>query len=1010
MNYLKIQTIVLFFSLFSLFSQSTSQIENGKALLQSSGLSKSQIEGIAKSKGYSDKDIKSVIQKENSSKTISLEPIPTLNKTVELLEIENNNNLIKSPTKLDKLKVYSGESDLEIIHESGKSNGSIAGSENEKKIFFGYDIFSRDPALFQATTSGAVDPSYLVGPGDEIIVMLWGETQFRQVLKVDREGFVFIPEIGQLFVNGLNLTLLESKLFKVFSQSYASLNPQGKEPTTFLDVSLGNLRPLRIQVLGEVAQPGAYTVSHSATLFSALYYFNGPMFSGSLRDIQLIRGGRKIKSIDFYNYLLTGQKPEDQKLQLDDVIFIPRRKKSVKIQGEINRSGIFELKSGENLLDLLDIAGGLKITAYLGRAQIDRIVPFDERKESKIDRMFYDVNLKDVLGSKKIVPLQDGDRIKILSVLESRQNVVSISGSITRPGSYELGDSLRVSDLISKADGLLGDAYFERVDLVRTNKDFKEKLIKLDLTLALKNNPKHNVLLKDKDRVRIYGMTEMVAKTYVSIIGHVKTPGFYPLQENTTLYDLVFKAGGFVDDEFKKKAYLERAELVRRKENSVEKEIISFSLSEILKKRGMANEKLLANDAIRIFSLVEIEGGKDFIKIIGHVKRPGRYELFKENMTIYDLLFKAGGFDDPIFKSKTYLDRADLIRFDKNRITKTIIPFDLKSVLSDQKNKQNKLLLTGDIIRVYSEEVFTSVKPVFIDGALKNPGEYTYKTKMNLKDLILEAGGLSGNTNEYRVEISRIDPNNNDLSEYATVSLFQLSKNFSMKTLSNTNYNGNQKMAPNAFILEPFDLISIKPTPYFRSQKQVEILGEVLYPGKYTILNSNEKITDIIKRAGGLRANAFLRGSEYFRNNQKINVSFKTITKNNKSSLNFKVQNNDKILINIHPNLINITGGVNKPGIHAFVPGKKMKYYLNLAGGLNQKADKKSMWVEYANGESKKYKRFYISGPKIYDGSKIFIDELEPSEPLDRTEFAKEITSIIANLVQVITITVLALK
>ena len=152
--------------------------------------------------------------------------------------------------------------------------------------------------------------------------MLWGETQFRQVFKVDREGFVFIPEIGQVFVNGLNLNLLESKLFRVFSQSYASLNPKGTKATTFLDVSLGNLRPLRIQVIGEVSQPGAYTVSPSATLFSSLYYFKGPTNLGSLREIRLIRRGEVLTSIDFYNYLLNGKKTKDEKLQLDDVIFL----------------------------------------------------------------------------------------------------------------------------------------------------------------------------------------------------------------------------------------------------------------------------------------------------------------------------------------------------------------------------------------------------------------------------------------------------------------------------------------------------------------------------------------------------------------------------------------------------------------------------------------------------------------------------------------------------------------
>ena len=216
--------------------------------------------------------------------------------------------------------------------------------------------------------------------------MLWGETEFRQVLNVNKEGFIFIPEIGQVFVNGLNLTLLESKLFRVLSKSYNSLEPEGREATTFLDVSLGNLRPLRIQVLGEVSQPGAYSVSPSATLFSSLYYFNGPTIFGSLRDLRLIRADKQIATIDFYDYLLTGTQPNDQKLQLDDVVFIPKRKKTITILGEVNRPGIYELKDKESLSNLISMAGDLKVTAYLDRAQIDRIVPFNKRKEMGMDR------------------------------------------------------------------------------------------------------------------------------------------------------------------------------------------------------------------------------------------------------------------------------------------------------------------------------------------------------------------------------------------------------------------------------------------------------------------------------------------------------------------------------------------------------------------------------------------------------------------------------------------------
>jgi len=296
-----------------LFGQTAEQIKKAKEVIQRTGMSESQARDAAKARGYTDKQIDAGIQKEKASKTGSGESVPEAAEKIGLPELGKSNEVVQEQPALETMEPITGEElpvigeelpimgedDLEIVDDSGLDIESEAQPARGGLTYFGYDIFARDPALFQATSVGAVDPNYLIGPGDEIIVMLWGETQFRQVLTVDREGFVFIPEIGQVFVNGLNLNLLESKLFRVFSQSYASLNPQGRTPTTFLDVSLGNLRPLRIQVLGEVAQPGAYTVSPSATLFSSLYYFNGPTTRGSLRDIQLIRGGKKISSIEF---------------------------------------------------------------------------------------------------------------------------------------------------------------------------------------------------------------------------------------------------------------------------------------------------------------------------------------------------------------------------------------------------------------------------------------------------------------------------------------------------------------------------------------------------------------------------------------------------------------------------------------------------------------------------------------------------------------------------------------
>jgi len=1214
-----------------LFGQTAQEIKKAKGMIQRMGISESQAKATAEAQGYSKKQIDAVIQKEKTSKAESGKTVSEATENIGLPELGKSNEVAQEQPVVETMKPIEGEGlpvineklpiienddleivgdgDLEVVDETELNIESEGQPVRGALTYFGYDIFARDPALFQGTSVGAVDPNYLIGPGDEIIVMLWGETQFRQVLTVDREGFVFIPEIGQVFVNGLDLNLLESKLFRVFSQSYASLNPQGRTPTTFLDVSLGNLRPLRIQVLGEVAQPGAYTVSPSATLFSSLYYFNGPTTLGSLRDIQLIRGGKKIASIDFYDYLLTGKKPKDQKLQLDDVIFIPRRLKTVRIEGEINREGIYELKPKENLTDLIAMAGDLKITAYLDRSQIDRIVPFEDREKLGMDRMFTDVNLDQVLKTKEGFSLQDGDRIQVFSVLDLRKNVVDLRGAVTRPGSYDLGVSLKLKELINKADGLLGDAYLDRIDVVRIKPDFTEELIKLDLGQALAGNTDHNIQLQGLDRVRVYGMTEMVPKTYVSITGHAKRPGRFLLQENMTLYDLIFKAGGYVDEEYKKLTYLERAELVRVSKDSDEKEIIPFNLGLVLDKQGIANMALRTDDAIRIYSVNEIEGDTRYVSISGHVKRPGRYELFEENMTLYDLifktggftdreykkrtylkraelvrinedsnekevipfnlglvlnkqglsntilriddavriysmleiegdtryvsisghvkrpgrytlyesnmtlydlifkaggfmdeefkkhtylkraelvrvredsdekeiipfdlglvldkqgiadtvlraddaiqiyslneiegetryvsitghvkrpgsyelfeenmrihdlLFKTGGFDDLQFKASTFLGRADLIRFDKDRITQTIIPFHLGRVLVDKTDKQNFKLLPGDELRVYAEKTFNSVRSVSINGVVRNPGTYSLKTGMTIEDLILEAGGVTEDVYKYKIEVGRIDPNNLDEEIFAELIELEMLNDY---TISNIQYQVEPSSSSilidrDDFLLQPYDYVSVRPDPFFKMQRKVTVSGAVYYPGIYTIMSPNETISDIIERADGLRPNAYAFGSTFSRKGQVVQLDIEKITKRPKSKLNIEVQDGDEINIALQPKIIQVLGEVNAPGFYKFQPRKRISDIIKMAGGYSQDAEKEDVYIRYANGISMKYSR-WLGNRKVMDGSIITVGLKKEEEPFDVTEYAKELTSILASLAQTIAIIAVALR
>ena len=967
--------------------QSNQEIKKLVKSAKASGFTNEQIINKAKSSGITDEQINA-----KKSELYSNQKTPSVPKFDQNISVRPNSSNKENQIELKNENQEKDIQDEEVIIEKKAQQGK------QSLKYFGYDIFKKDPSVFQDTQVGAVDPSYVISPGDEVIVMLWGETQFRQVLTVNREGFIFIPDIGQVFVNGLNLNLLESKLFKVLSQSFASLSPKSGEATTFLDISLGNLKPLRIQVLGEINQPGAYTVGPTTTLFTSLYYFNGPSKLGSLRDIRLIRNGKEISSIDFYDYLMTGKQPNDEKLQLDDVIFIPKRKKSISISGEINKPAVYELKNNDTFKDLIDMAGGLRVTAYLDRAQIDRVVPMEQRENLGMDRMFVDIDLKEILTtSTDSFELFDGDYISIYSIMDARQNFAEISGAVSRPGKYELIDSMRVKDLVMKADSLLGDAYLDRVDITRIKSNFDLELIKLDLKKILDDNVEENILLQNLDIVKVYRNTEMISQNYVSIEGHVRNPGEYLLKNNMTLYDIIFIAGGHVDDIFIKETYLERAELIRENIITGKKEIIPFNVGEVLNKTGIYSINLKANDRIKIYSKQDIEGPGRFVQIAGSVKNPGRYELLEDNMTIYDLIFMAGGMGDKIFKSQTYLERADLIRLDDDQINSNLITLNLEEVLKDKDSPENIMLRPGDILRVYSKEVFNFNRYLTISGIISNPGKYVYKTNMKIKDLILEAGGVTQDVFRYRVELARIDQNFVTDQKFAKSIIFDIDNNYNLIDQSKEIF------------LEPYDYIIIRPDPFFDMQKIISVSGAVKYPGDYAILNSEEKISDILLRAGGLSYNHHAKNSQFFREDKLVQIDLEKILKNSRNRQDLRVNSNDKIFVPTKKNIFEVRGEVSSPGFFTYEKGIRYKESIKNCGGFTQFADSKNIYISYPNGKSKKI-NYFFQNPKIMDGSTVFIGKEEEKGPFDSTEFAKELASILSDFAQVLSFIFIAIN
>ena len=362
--------------------------------LNQSGLTIDEAKKIAEKQGLLDGVSQSNVQfGDEDSKLKDLKNEDVSDDIIQSFDLDKSNNASDDLSEQNKEKI-------EPLKEE---SNEILDTQNSNLKYFGYDIFLNNPEIFQSSISDYVDPDYIIGPGDEIILLLWGETELNNSFFVEKDGYLFIPNVGQVFVNGLTLKRLESKLFQLLKKVYSSLEPSSGNPTTFFDVSLGalTLRPTRVFALGEVNQPGAYEIKSTATLFTSLYYFNGPSYNGSLRNIKLIRDNKEIATIDFYDYLLKGKQLNDQSLQRDDVIFIPKRGKSVTIIGEINRPAVYELKDSDILEDLIEIAGGIKNTTYLDRIKIDRILTSENRIKKGIDRIVIDLNLSDNYEKKR---------------------------------------------------------------------------------------------------------------------------------------------------------------------------------------------------------------------------------------------------------------------------------------------------------------------------------------------------------------------------------------------------------------------------------------------------------------------------------------------------------------------------------------------------------------------------------------------------------------------------------
>lgn len=753
--------------------------------------------------------------------------------------------------------------------------------------YFGYDIFKHIPAAFEPTAIGPVDPGYLLGPGDVLKLTVWGEAEFQYQLEVDREGRIFIPNVGQVFVMGTPLNTLEDKLKKQLSKYYSGLAT--RPPRVFMDVSITKLRPLRIFVMGEVKQPGGYTISSYATVFNALYSVGGPLVRGSLRNVKVLRDNKVVATVDLYDYLLRGDQTSDVRLQNNDLVFIVPRGKTVSIRGEVRRPAVYELRENEHLITLIGYAGGLLSTAYLDHAQIDRVKPFEERIKGKEDRVVVDISLKDSLGKGgKDVVLYDADDVQVFSILDEKKNFVSIQGAVWRPGRYELGKIRTIKDVIAAAEGIKPDTYLGKGDLERVRPDLTREFLTFDVAKALKGEREYDLELRAKDAVRLYSIHEIEFEKSVSVNGHVKYPQTIPYADSLTLYDLVFKAGGLLDPEFQKSTYLERADLVRLNPDMITKRIIPFNLQRLLDD-STYNIPLQPRDEVIVYGIGVREVTDKYVTINGHVKSPGKYPL-RSNMTLNDLVLLAGGFTED----------ASLLEAEVSRIR----PEGLR----------------GDSLSIILHPRLT-------------------------RDFALEVSG------EPLHELSQGDPPR----------------------------NGD-------FYLQYMDQVLIRPNPDFKPQQNVTVEGEVLYPGTYAIQYKGERLSDILARSGGPTKIAYLGGAQFYRGGKRLVVDFEEAYRNKDEDHDIMMLAGDRVTIPPRPRTVFVTGEVNNPGLQVFIDGQSVSDYIDRAGGRTDSAQYALLTLP--TGETKKVSFGWFSrDPNVLEGSTIVVTKKPAEPPPERKEF-----------------------
>lgn len=631
------------------------------------------------------------------------------------------------------------------MKETMKKRQELKVSTASENDVFGRNIFNIDKLTFQPNLNMATPENYRLGPGDEVIVDVWGASQNTMRLEISPDGYVNITNLGPVYLNNMTIKdarqLLKQELGKIYADSANNIQ-----------VTLGNIRTIQVNVMGEVRAPGTYALSSLSTVFHALYASGGVSDIGSLRNVQVARGGKTIARLDVYEYIMKGQIQDDIRLQDGDVVIVPTYDELVKITGKVKRPMFYEMKNGESAATLLKCAGGFSSDAYKKSIRVLR----KDGKEFSVKT----VNDIDYSAFKLI----DGDVVTVDSILNRFNNRLEVKGAVYHPGVFELSGSLNtVRQLVEKADGLLGDAFTGRAVLYRERENLTKEVLPVDIEGILKGTSP-DIALQKNDILYIPSIHDLQDMGKVTISGEVNKPGSYTYADHMSLEDLVITAGGL-----KESASLVRVDVSRRirdPKGTTEPDMIgqnfSFGLKDGFVVDGEAGFELQPYDQVFVRRSPSYNEQVS-VTVDGEVLYRGEYTLSTKSERLSSLIQRAGGVSRYAYVRGAKLRRVaneeelcrmeDVVKMVRREIGETLatslglkvdstftVGIDLEAALANPGGDADLVLREGDVLTV--PEYNNTVK---VNGAVMMPNTVSYAKGKSVKYYLIQAGGYSAN-------------------------------------------------------------------------------------------------------------------------------------------------------------------------------------------------------------------------------------------------------------------------